>query len=267
MNQKAPEADLERRPDEESVKAHDLKLLYGVSQEVVEQAREAIEAGRLDQIEKLVEELHPADFADLLQTLTPDERKLVIKVCRHVLEPETLNHLDDAVREEVIGLMSPGEVAQAVSELETDDAVDILEDLDEDEKQRILQAIPAEDRAVIEQGLTFPEDSAGRLMQRDLVAVPQHWTVGEAIDYLRANQDLPDDFYDLFVVDPMHKPVGAVPLSRAMRNKRVVKLEELMHSEFRVVPATMDQESVAYLSGNMAWCRRRSSTIRAACWA
>jgi magnesium transporter len=252
VSSEAPQPDLERRPDEEGLKSDEVKLseteaLYGVSPKAVERARKAIAEGKLGQIEKLAEELHPADFADLLQSLTPDERKLVIKVCRHILEPETLNHLDEVVREEVIGLMSPGEVAQAVSELETDDAVDILEDLDEDEKQRILQAIPAADRAVIEQGLTYPEDSAGRLMQRDLVAVPQHWTVGEAIDYLRANQDLPDDFYDLFVVDPMHKPIGAVPLSRAMRNKRIVKLEDLMHTEFRVVPATMDQESVAYL--------------------
>ena len=252
MSVEAPPPELERRPDGEGSKTDDGKpaedkTLYGVSPDVVERARKAIEEGKLDQIEKLVDELHPADFADLLQELTPDERKLIIKVCRHILEPETLNYLDEVVREEVIGLMSPGEVAQAVSELETDDAVDILEDLDEDEKRRILQAIPAEDRAVIEQGLTYPEDSAGRLMQRDLVAVPQHWTVGEAIDYLRANQDLPDDFYDLFVVDPMHKPIGAVPLSRAMRNKRIAKLEDLMHTEFRAVSATMDQESVAYL--------------------
>lgn len=238
----APEPDRERRPEGSEPEA-----LYGVSPEIVAKVREALDHGKLDQIEKLAEELHAADFADLLQELTGDERKLVIAVTRHIIEPETLNHLDEAVREEVIALMGPGELAQAVSELETDDAVEILEDLDEAEQQQVLDAIPAEERAVIEQGLTYPEDSAGRLMQRDLVAIPQHWSVGETIDYLRANQDLPDDFYDLFVVDPTHKPIGAVSLSRAMRNERAVMLADIMETEFRVVPVTMDQESVAHL--------------------
>jgi magnesium transporter len=242
MSLGAPEPDSERRPE-----GNDPAALYGVSPEIVAKVREALDQGRLDQIEKLAEQLHAADFADLLQELTGDERRLVIAATRHIIEPETLNYLDEAVREEVIELMGPGEVAQAVSELETDDAVEILEDLDAAEQQQILEAIPAEERAVIEQGLTYPEESAGRLMQRDLVAVPQHWTVGETIDYLRANQELPDDFYDLFVVDPTHKPIGAVSLSRAMRNERVVKLVDIMETEFRVVPVTMDQESVAHL--------------------
>ncbi|MFZ5792154.1 MAG: magnesium transporter [Pseudomonadota bacterium] len=242
MSLGAPEPDRERRPE-----GNDPATLYGVSPEIVAKVREALDQGKLDQIEKLAEQLHAADFADLLQELTGDERKLVIAAARHIIEPETLNYLDEAVREEVIELMGPGEVAQAVSELETDDAVEILEDLDAAEQQQILEAIPAEERAVIEQGLTYPEDSAGRLMQRDLVAVPQHWTVGETIDYLRANQELPDDFYDLFVVDPTHKPIGAVSLSRAMRNERTVKLVDIMETEFRVVPVTMDQESVAHL--------------------
>jgi magnesium transporter len=221
--------------------------IVGVSQAVVERVREALASGKLDRVEEIAHELHAADFADLLQELTPDERRLVIAVTRHIIDPETLNHLDEAVREEVIALMGPRELAQAVTELETDDAVEILEELDEEAKRRILEAMPAADRAVIEQGLTYPEDSAGRLMQRALVALPQHWTVGETIDFLRAKEDLPDDFYDLFIVDPLHKPIGAVPLSRAIRNKRTAQLTEIMETEFRVIPATMDQESVAHI--------------------
>lgn len=219
----------------------------GVSEALVDRVREALTHGKLDRVEEIAHELHAADFADLLQELTSEERRLIIAVTRHIIDPETLNHLDEAVREEVIDLMGPRELAQAVTELETDDAVEILEELDDDAKRRILEAMPAEERAGIEQGLTYPEDSAGRLMQRALVAVPQHWTVGETIDFLRANDDLPDDFYDLFIVDPMHTPVGAVPLSRAIRNKRAVKLTEIMETDFRVIPATMDQESAAHI--------------------
>lgn len=219
----------------------------GVSEALVDRVREALTNGKLDRVEEIAHELHAADFADLLQELTSEERRLIIAVTRHIIDPETLNHLDEAVREEVIDLMGPRELAQAVTELETDDAVEILEELDDDAKRRILEAMPAEERAGIEQGLTYPEDSAGRLMQRALVAVPQHWTVGETIDFLRANDDLPDDFYDLFIVDPTHTPVGAVPLSRAIRNKRAVKLTEIMETDFRVIPATMDQESAAHI--------------------
>ena len=144
-------------------------------------------------------------------------------------------------------MLGPKEVAQAFTELETDDAVDILEDLDEEAKQEILAAVPAEERAILEEGLTYPEDSAGRLMQRDLVAVPSYWTVGETIDFLRASGDLPDDFYDLFIVDPKHTPIGRVPLSRAMRNKRAVKLTDIMETELRSIRVDMDQEEVAYM--------------------
>jgi len=123
----------------------------------------------------------------------------------------------------------------------------VLEDLDEEAKQRILASVPVEERVILEQGLTYPEESAGRLMQRKLVAVPSYWTVGETIDFLRASDDLPDDFYDLFIVDPAHKPLGAVPLSRAMRTKRPVKLTEIMETDLRTIPVDMDREEVAYM--------------------
>jgi magnesium transporter len=220
---------------------------YGLSAETIRAVRDAIGDGAVARIEELVDPLHAADLADLLEALDSEERRLLVAIVRHTFDPGTLSYLDETVREEIMELIGPQEIAHAVAELDTDDAVDLLEDLDEDEKRRILESVPAEDRQAIEEGLTFPEESAGRMMQRELVAVPQHWTVGETIDFLRASKDLPDDFYDLFVVDPKHHPVGTVPLSRAMRNMRSIKLTDIMNSEFRPIPVTMDQESVAYL--------------------
>ena len=221
--------------------------VYGLSAETIRAVRDAVNDGAVARIEELVDPLHAADLADLLEALDPEERRLLVAIVRHTFDPETLSYLDETVRDEIMELIGPQEIAHAVAELDTDDAVDLLEDLDEDEKRRILESVPAEDRRAIEEGLTFPEDSAGRMMQRELVAVPQHWTVGETIDFLRASKDLPDDFYDLFVVDPRHHPVGTVPLSRAMRNMRSVKLTDIMETDLRSVGATLDQESVAYL--------------------
>jgi magnesium transporter len=218
-----------------------------VPPETIRAVRDALEAEDKAAVEALVEPLHPADVAYVLEQLNGEERERLIAIIRPSFDAETLSHLDETVREEVIELLGPGEVAAAVSELDSDDALDLIEDLDEGEKRRILDAIPAEERALLEQGLAFPEESAGRLMQRKLVAVPSFWTVGETIDFLRASDDLPDDFYDLFIVDPAHKPIGAVPLSRAMRTKRPVKLTEIMETDLRTIPVDMDREEVAYM--------------------
>ncbi|GIK99779.1 MAG: magnesium transporter MgtE [Alphaproteobacteria bacterium] len=223
------------------------ELFHGHGLELLGLTRAALAAGEVHRIEELVESEHAADIAHLLEQLDPEERRLFIEISRHILDPETLSHLDDTVREDILELLTPHEVAAAVVELDSDDAVDILEDLDEEQKRRILESIPAEERAIIEEGLTYPEESAGRLMQRELVAVPAYWTVGECIDFLRASKELPDDFYDLFLVDPAHKPLGSVPLSRAMRARRNVRLSDIMETGLRTIPAEMDQEAVAHL--------------------
>ncbi|HLB81348.1 MAG TPA: magnesium transporter, partial [Dongiaceae bacterium] len=213
----------------------------------IDEIREALAAGRIERVMELAEPLHAADVADLLEHLSRDERALYLRIARHVIDPETLTYLDETVREEVMELLGPQELAAAVARLDSDDAVEVLEDLEDEAKQRILDSIPAAERALLEQGLTYPDDSAGRMMQRELVAVPSFWTVGETIDYLRAKDDLPDAFYDLFVVDPTHKPVGTVPLSRAMRARRAVRLADIMETELRSIPVSMDQEAVAHL--------------------
>jgi magnesium transporter len=142
--------------------------------------------------------------------------------------------------------LDPGVLASHVAELDTDDAAEILEDLDEGEQQRVLDALPPLDRKLVAEALSYPESSAGRLMQRDYVAVPRSWDVGQVIDWLRDSDDLPDNFYELFVVDAENRPVGAVPLSRAIRSKRSVSVAGIMEGQQKLFPVEMDQEEVAF---------------------
>lgn len=221
---------------------------YAPLSDLVQQVRDWLDRNRLDRIEALTSELHSADLADLLEQVGSEERRLLLRILRPNLDPELLTHLDGSIREELVEILEPREIAAAVAEMESDDAIDLIEDLDEDRRAEILAALPAEARAQVEEGLTYPEYSAGRLMQRDLVAVPQFWTVGKVLDFLRASgDDLPEEFYDIFIVDPMHRIVGSVPISRVMRSKRAVKVRDIAIEDIRRIPATMDQEEVAFL--------------------
>ncbi len=225
---------------------------YVVRPELVQEIIDALDAANIHRVEELVRPLHHADLADLIEMLAPEYRKLLIEIIRAEFDPETLATLEEHVREEVIEQLGAADVAAAISELDTDDAVEVVEHLDDSVQQEVLDAVPAEDRALLEEGLTYPEDSAGRLMQRELVAVPSYWTVGETIDFMRAaaerdEDELPEEFYDIFVVDPRHEPLGRVSLSRVLRTKRPVKVSDLMAAEIRPVPVTMDQEQVAFL--------------------
>lgn len=216
---------------------------------VQQEVEQALESGSEEDVQALIEPLHSADIADLLEQLSHDNRELLIAILRPQLpqEPEFLSYLDEDVREAVLEVLHPHEVAGALAEMESDDALELIEDLDPDERVKILESLPASDRRILEEGLTFPEDSAGRLMQREVVAVPMFWTVGKTIDYLRTTDDLPSDFFLIFATDPGHHPVGAAPLSRILRSKRSVKIGELLDEEIRQIPVDMDQEEVAYL--------------------
>lgn len=221
--------------------------LYGLSPDLVAAILESLNEEDMARLEALVVPLHAADKADLLEMVSAQERRTLVDVLRPELDPEMLAELDETVRDEVIHELSPDELAAAVKELDTDDAVYVIEDLDEPEKRELLDAIPARDRAALEEGLTYPENSAGRLMQRKLVALPAHWTVGQTIDDVREREDLPDEFYEIFVVDSEHQPVGTIPLGRLMRAKQPVQLREIMDEAPKVVPTDMDQEEVGYL--------------------
>lgn len=213
---------------------------------------EALAAGDGARVKDLIAPLHYADVADLLEHLSAEERHALIDVIRDDFDAEILSELDETVRDEIIDRLGIADVAAAVAELESDDAVQIIEELDEAEQQKVLEAIPAGERTLIEEGLAYPEDSAGRLMQRELVTVPTFWNVGQTIDFMRQSADLEEDalpsvFYDIFVVDPAHKPVGAVPLSRLLRTRRPVAVTEIMDAEMKLIPVETDQEDVAFL--------------------
>jgi magnesium transporter len=212
---------------------------------LVAEVREAVAAGNADLIAGLTGQLHAADLADLLERLTREERFAVIGALGPAFDPETVAYLDEFVRDQVIEALGPEATGEVLAQLETDDAVEILADFDEAEQAAILAALPLPERAAIEQGLAFPEWSAGRLMQREFVAVPEYWNVGQTVDWLRAHPDLPEDFYDIFLIDPRFKVVGDVPLSRLLRSKRAVALTGIKYKELRTFPAETDQEEVA----------------------
>jgi magnesium transporter len=219
----------------------------GPPEELVRAVEEALEAGEVERAAQLAGALHAADQADLLEQLGHDERVALVAELKPHLDPELLPHLDETVREEVLEQLTPEETGAAIAQLETDDAIEILADLDEAEQLAILKTLPMPERAAVEQGLAYPEDSAGRLMQRELVAAPEFWTVGQTIDYLRAKPDLPDEFYDIYIVNPRFEPVGSIPLSKIVRSRRGVLLTELKLKELHLIPFDMDQEEVGFL--------------------
>jgi magnesium transporter len=220
---------------------------YGLSDTLVSAVDEALDAGDAARVGELVGELHAADIADLLESLGYDERLQLVDVLKPRFDPEILVHLVASVREDVIEHLGPERLARLLSDLDSDDAVDVFEDLEEEFQHRILTALPLAYRHILQESLTFPEDSAGRLMQREMVVIPSAWTLGEVIDYMRAAEDLPDDFYDLYIVNPKHNPIGKIPLSRALRTRRPVRLTEIMEADLKPIPLTMDQEEVAHL--------------------
>ena len=219
---------------------------YVVSADLVREVSDSLREARTTDALALARGLHAADIADLTEALPPELRDVLVHALGSELDPEMLTELDDQVLDEVLEQIEPEVLATHLAELDTDDAAEVLEDLDADEQERILEALPEVDRELVAEALSYPESSAGRLMQRDYVAVPEYWNVGQVIDWLRENEDLPEDFYELFVVDPGHKPVGAVPLSRAMRSRRPIPVTDIMTAEQKLFPVKMDQEEVAF---------------------
>src|SRR5687768_3556102 len=213
--------------------------------EFVERVLDAVESGDVETAQALVEPLHPADIADLIELAARDEREGLVKALAGIVDADVLAEMNDHVRETLLDALEPQQVADIAGQLETDDAVAILEDLDRDEQQAVLEAMEPDDRAAVEEALSYPEESAGRLMQRDLCAVPEHWKVGEVIDYLRSTQELPTDFWEVFVVSPDHHPVGTCKLSTILRSPRSVPVRDIMIDEQTLIPVDMDQEDVS----------------------
>jgi magnesium transporter len=211
----------------------------------VRRVQEALAAGETDAVYDLVEPLHPADIADLFELVGQDERLPLARAINDQMSVEVIAELNDYVRELLVEALPADIVAGIAEQLDTDDAVAMIEDLDEADQQAVLAELEPEDRAAIETALAFPEESAGRLMSRDFIAVPEHMTVGGLIDYLREHRQLTTEFWEVFIVDARHHPIGTCALSWILRAPRSVALTDVMKRDQTLIPVTMDQEEVA----------------------
>lgn len=213
--------------------------------EYVDSVLEAVARGDVETAHALVAPLHPADIADLVELTPGEQRADLVTAITDLIDGDVLAEMNDWVREALVDALEPHQVADIAAELDTDDAVAIIEDMDVEDQREVLRALDPDDRAAIEEALSYPEESAGRLMQRELIAVPEHWTVGNVLDFLRGEESLTSDFLEIFVVDPSHKPVGTCALSWILRAPRAVSVSDVMKREQTLIPVDMDQEEVA----------------------
>jgi magnesium transporter len=219
---------------------------YALNPAFVEKVVDAADRGDGLHLRELLEDLHPADVADLMGFLTSEHRAMVVLWLPPDVLAETLPELDDGIREEVLERVPAGRLAEALQELDSDDAAAVVEDLEDDQRRIVLDAMPEQERAAIESSLSYGEETAGRLMQREVMAAPQFWNVGDTIDHLRQQgEDLPELFFDIYVIDPGYRPVGAVPVSRLLRSRRDVALTDIMEAVTEI-DVDLDQEEVAY---------------------
>lgn len=205
----------------------------------------ALEAQDEGEVRALVKPLHPADVADLFEQVPGDLRASLVFALGPDLNADVLSEMNDWVRDEVVALLEPAQVAEAVAEMDTDDAVALMEELAPAEQEAVLEELSADDRVAIETALSYPEESAGRLMQRELIAVPEHWTVAHVMDYLRVEGAEVTDFWEIFVVSPEHKPIGTMRLSWLLTSPSWVSVSDVMQRQQTLIPVDMDQEEVA----------------------
>jgi magnesium transporter len=208
---------------------------------------DAVEVGDTPRLTGLMAPLHAADIADLLEQISGSERRDLLDMWASEVDGDILSELDESIREEVIAHLPANVLADAMRELDTDDVVDILEDLEAPQQGLILDALLDVDRVAVQAAMAFPEYSAGRLMQREVVVAPEHWTVGETIDFLRKSDHLPDQFYHVILVDPRMKPLGYATLGRVLSARRDVRLRDIVEESFRTIRATDTEENVAYI--------------------
>ena len=236
---------------EDAVVEDEGTALLGLQDDEITQILEALDEEDLDKLKFLFENLGPYDKADLIEKVNAETRTRLLSFGAVLFEPEVFTYIQEEVRRQILENMDPSQIAGIISELDSDDALDLILPLEEDFKHEVIRKLSAKTRLVLQEGLSFPEESAGRLMQREFVAVPQFWTVGKTIDYLRAAaDDLPDNFYDLIVIDPSYHIAGEIPLHRLVRARRSEKIEALTLDDTHPIPATMDQEEVAEIFRN-----------------
>ncbi|SDE91523.1 magnesium transporter [Celeribacter baekdonensis] len=219
---------------------------YSLSARVLSSILFAVDTGNRTKLIELMEPLHAADIADLLEQVNAFDRRRLILLYGAEFDGDILSELDEGIRDEVIHVLRPEVLAEAVRELESDDVVDLIEDLDEESQEAILSSLEDADRVAVEKSLSYPEFSAGRLMQREVVMGPEHWTVGEAIDFMREAEELPEDFYHMVLIDPKLHPVGHVTLGKILGAPRKQPLVELLEPGFRTFRVDESETDVAY---------------------
>ena len=195
-------------------------------------------------------EMHPADAADIIEHLSQNDRENLIKLNNFKIDPEVFIELNESIQSEIIKYLSSETIVTILKNLESDDAIQILENIDEKNKNTILGSLPPKDRFALLESLSYPEDSAARIMQREFTAIPSNWSVGQTIDYLRENKDLPEEFLEIFIVDNEFKPIGTVPSSKVLRTPRDSKMISIMSETQLSIPVDMDKEEVGHLFEN-----------------
>ncbi|MEL7345171.1 MAG: magnesium transporter [Pseudomonadota bacterium] len=219
---------------------------YALGGDVVAAVRLAVASGNGERLSEIFGPLHPADIADLLEQVDQGVRREILLLAADQIDGEVLSEIDESIRDDVVEFLPNDVVAEAVRDLESDDVVDLLETLEEEQAEVVLGALEDADRAAVEAAMALPENSAGRLMQSEVVAAPEHWNVGQAIDFMRAHDDLPDQFYHIVLVDPRHRPTGYVTLGKVMSSARDKPLGDLTEDSFRTIPVAQDEGEVAY---------------------
>lgn len=220
---------------------------FGLSEELAEQLTRALESGNRARVSQITNEMHAADTADFIESIDHEKRERLLDTIKGDIDPEILTYLEPEMLEEVTDIMGSEQSAEALTKLTQQEAIDIVSELDEEEQKEILDALPLEYREALEEGLSYPENSIGRLMRKKFVSVPEYWNVGQVIDYLRSVEGLPEDFHEVYIVDPRQQPVKAVLTSKIIRNSRETPIAELAVDCKYILGPEMDQEEVAYL--------------------
>ena len=231
-------------------KIKDRKVNIEFNKEFIKVINEKIKKQDTDFLANSLKELLPADSADIIENLSPENRSKLIELEGFNIDPEIFVELNESIQTEIFLLLSVESIASLLKKLESDNALKILENLDKSKKETVLNRLPPKDRFLLEEGLSYPEDTAARIMQREFTAIPSNWSVGQTIDYLRENKDLPEEFLEIFIVDSDFKPIGTVPSSKVLRTARETKMDLIMREMQVLIPVNMDQEEVGHTFEN-----------------
>ena len=231
-------------------KIKDKKVNFEFNKEFIKVVTDKIALNDAEFISNSFKEMHPADAADIIEHLNQNDREKLIKLNEFKIVPEVFIELNESIQSEMTTYLSSDSIVNILKNLESDDAIKILENVDKKDKNTILGSLPPKDRFALLESLSYPEDSAARIMQREFTAIPSNWSVGQTIDYLRENKDLPEEFLEIFIVDNEFKPIGTVPSSKVLRTSRESKMISIMNESQLSIPVEMDREEVGHLFEN-----------------